>query len=112
MAHTPAPWHLSKSGLYVRKTPPGIDSMDWNICTMNEQSENYENDARLIAAAPELLEALKACVKVYEENRDAQPTGHLWPDPNHIFHARRVIARAEGSQPKEIKMPADYGAND
>lgn len=58
--HTPGPWHASKFGSYVRKTPPGIEPIAWNICTMNVESENYENDARLIAAAPQLLQTLKA----------------------------------------------------
>ena len=51
-------------------------------------------NARLIAASPSLLAACKECVAVYEETRDNHPTGHLWPDPNHIVHARDAIAKA------------------
>jgi hypothetical protein len=53
-------------------------------------------NARLIAAAPEMLAALRESVEAYEQHRDDQPTGHLWPDPNYIFHARKVIAKAGG----------------
>lgn len=55
-----------------------------------------EADAHVLVAAKDLLTALEECVRVYEERRDAQLTGHLWPDPSHIFHARSVIAKAKG----------------
>ena len=53
------------------------------------------DNARLIAAAPDLLAALEGCVKSYEEFRDGQPTGHLWPDPAHIYHARHAIHKSK-----------------
>ncbi len=46
---------------------------------------------------PDTLAALKMCIAAYEETRDAQPTGHLWPDPNHIYHSRAAIAKAESA---------------
>lgn len=51
---------------------------------------------RLILSAPDLLEALIYCVKAYEETQDMQDHRHLWPEPNHIFHARSAIAKATG----------------
>jgi len=51
--------------------------------------------ATLIEAAPKLLASLQECIRAYEQHRDAQPTGHLWPSPNHIHNARRVIADIE-----------------
>lgn len=59
----------------------------------NRQKE-AEANAYAISANRELLAALIECVRIYEVHRDAQPTGHLWPDPNYIFNARAAIAKA------------------
>ena len=50
-AHTPGPWYLNPRGWVVQSTG--------DIVTRLECSYNKEADARLIAAAPELLEALE-----------------------------------------------------
>jgi hypothetical protein len=90
--HTPGPWKTKDPFLFI--TANGID-----ICEIIFIGDGTaEPNAKLIAAAPELLVALKECIRVYEETRDAQPTGHLWPDPNHIFHARNTIKKAEGHE--------------
>lgn len=57
--------------------------------------EQVEAVARIMAASPDLLAALEGCIKAYEEFRDGQPTGHLWPDPTHIYHARRAIHKSK-----------------
>lgn len=59
-------------------------------------------DAHLIAAAPDLLEALKALVRVNEDHNAAmglvikQPV--TWKD-TYLDAARTAIARAEGREP-------------
>ncbi len=55
-----------------------------------EFPELIEHDAEATALA--LVIALNECVSAYEQHRDNQPTGHLWPDPNHIFNARAALA--------------------
>ena len=50
--HTPGPWYLNPRGWVVQSTG--------DIVTRLECSNNKEADARLIAAAPELLAALEA----------------------------------------------------
>ena len=57
--------------------------------------EHIEAVARIMAAAPDLLAALEGCIQSYEEIRDAQPTGHLRPDPSHIHNARRAIHKSK-----------------
>jgi hypothetical protein len=49
--HTPGPWHVNPRGFIVQSTG--------DIITRLECSNNNDNDARLIASAPELLSALK-----------------------------------------------------
>jgi len=112
--HTPGPWIVCLSHgaardfgrLYHVTTDPAAHTYQAYGCIADVSGpgelfgttdpEAAEANARLIAAAPALLEALRECVQVYEAHRDAQPTGHLWPDPNHIFHARDAIEKATG----------------
>ncbi|MBT9173470.1 MAG: hypothetical protein DDT21_01871 [Syntrophomonadaceae bacterium] len=58
--HTPGPWHVENDLQYDGGTIPYIVSeTDVWIAKTNTFSTNVEANARLIAAAPELLEALK-----------------------------------------------------
>ena len=64
---TPGPWSLAKvknkTGRITRLVP--VDSEKMSVLTVVDDGETYfaavylDSDARLIAAAPELLEALK-----------------------------------------------------
>jgi hypothetical protein len=112
--HTEGPWVAIEGDTFHRDRPWGVskyltlaecEEIDGDEAEEESRTivlaevtdgETAEADAKLMAAAPELLEALAECVKVYEAHRDDQPTGHLWPDPNHIHHARRAIAKAAG----------------
>ena len=91
--HTPGPWQIGKNfGSVVCDTPvPGISGSD--------DTEYYgghliaesvtEANARLIAAAPELLEALKELM-VAADRVSAEPV--TW-----LGKARAAIAKAEGT---------------
>jgi hypothetical protein len=65
-AHTPGPWHHGCS-----KDDPDFlvrNGDDWLVaCTSNE------DDARLIAAAPELLEIVKGALKFYGHDCPSAP---------------------------------------
>ena len=54
--HTPGPWAATKNG--------NITSADRKvlIATLSGINDEDESNARLIAAAPDLLEALQACL--------------------------------------------------
>jgi hypothetical protein len=86
--HTPAPWEtvgtivrtpLSAGGIEIAECPPWLD----------ERREN----ARLIAAAPELLAALRDCVAFIERDLSPETAAHAQPE---LRAARAAIARAEG----------------
>jgi len=89
--HTPGPWKVH--GAEVRDCGLGIDV----ICTMQVSNQmNWLADALLIAAAPEMLEALKAL-------RNACWGGCACADPSEEENAawdiaEAVIAKAEGRQ--------------
>lgn len=64
--HTPGPWHIYKGhGLYVDSSTAG------SICKLAEKriSEQDEANARLIAASPELLEALESILDSATDGR-------------------------------------------
>jgi hypothetical protein len=83
-AHTPAPWETGEASWNdegeVRYTLHGV--------TVAKVS-----DARLIAAAPDLLEALEEIVADYDEYKRNRP---MTPDLPHIKKARAAIAKARG----------------
>ena len=71
-AHTPGPWFTTKVSNYNEVARIG---RAWNISTMLPLADfgDVDADARLIAAAPDLLEALKRAkrhLSVYSEEFD------------------------------------------
>lgn len=61
MKHTPGPWHLSTDGFTTMITDANGDEVYIGA---------NEANARLIAAAPELLEALQDIANHHEHQRD------------------------------------------
>jgi hypothetical protein len=80
----------------VRRDPTGNEFPNVSICTVYETSVmknepmHLEADALLIAAAPEMLEALRAMVAAHQ-NR-VSTDGEKWV----MQQARAAIAKAEG----------------
>ncbi len=103
MNHTPGPWHVSDSN----------EVLDEESCLvvaeiMGERPEIYKANARLIAAAPELLEALKLIWQMFEDGRivrnianDHQPDWALkmLNFTRELQTIQLVIAKAEGVDP-------------
>lgn len=87
--HTPGPWHCYQP----KDSPRQITDGEMRICTMTNRSQEIAN-ARLIAAAPELLEALK-----YIEGRLPER------DTKSIGCARAAIDKALGNRKSAIRNP-------
>lgn len=84
MKHTPGPWKLNIDTVCIR------NGVQVQPVTHHMDSQGMA-DARLIASAPELLEALKA-VRCFYENAK-----HLSGDEDAILEeVRAAIAKAEG----------------
>lgn len=110
VAHTPGPWTVNNENC----TFPGIEAdasqqsiVLWGLededCGVRGRTpEEIEANARLIAAAPDLLEALKAIQILSHEEGDAHnewDTGDLIESLRSIDRlARAAILRAEGGQ--------------
>ena len=104
MSHTPGPWHVGgKGNAIVYADVEGGSYAVANAVTFHGQP-NFEDaaNARLIAAAPDLLEALRKLVGLIMDEHgsgaDLLPVHHEF-DPEHyaaIREARASIAKAEG----------------
>ena len=99
--HTPGPWHFSTD-----PQPNGCPIIGSNrgvMLAMLAHSVNHDDqrgeavaNALLIAAAPDLLEALKCCIPFMKYPRDASDLFVVIHDAA-IAKARAVIAKAEGA---------------
>jgi hypothetical protein len=96
MKPTPGPWMWDSDQI---KTDP-LNRVRFRVvargktitqCYYSSGDENAEHDARLIAAAPDLLEALEDCLRVVEFlASDSCPTT--------IQNAKAALAKATGEQ--------------
>jgi len=87
--HTPGPWNVEKTdGYVVCELTAG-----WCVVATEADPNKYspEADARLIAAAPDLLKAL-------DEVTDFWYAGAEAPSPEELEPYIKLIARARGEQ--------------
>lgn len=97
--HTPGPWQAARAGSSVVGIPivgPGgraIGSLHWaHLPGLADFNKEQLANALLIAAAPDLLEALRELERVYETgdfDSEFKPA---------LEKARAAIAKAEGKQ--------------
>jgi hypothetical protein len=93
MKHTPGPWGCIDTSNYAhdyRLTKPDGSTLPLHV-EANDHSEQRAN-ARLIAAAPDLLEALKDMLDGHEDACTGYGEGAA-------DKARSAIAKATGEQP-------------
>ncbi|WP_241060135.1 hypothetical protein [Achromobacter xylosoxidans] len=93
--HTPGPWHLSAAKDCIWHQDHG------RICTPPNHAQvwNWEPNARLIAAAPELLAALEAWQAVCDRIVDQYDGVVAGVDFAALGRANRAaIAKAKGEQ--------------
>jgi hypothetical protein len=105
---TPGPWVViprsessGKSVGTVEAKPETMQTTNyWTVADVNGLRAEWESNLRLIAAAPELLEALRECVK-WEGSRNPNGDDSLLPPEKQlqewIAAAMRAIAKATGS---------------
>lgn len=104
--HTPGPWRVMdrpENAIWVQGQPDENGYRE--ICTLPNyqllKREQTEANARLIAAAPELLEALKGCAAMLAEcakqhRLDGSGEGHGTLADKHAAIARAAIDKATG----------------
>ena len=95
--HTPGPWHVIEACYEAYRGSHSIDSVDVRVAKVARNGVDDvegEANARLIAAAPDLLEALYLLVvdvRVAEVDKDG---GMRFSE--RIRHAEAAIAKATG----------------
>lgn len=91
LAHTPGPWHLSVAcDLIGTENPDGSRTL-----IAQTYGINYAENSRLIAAAPELLEACKYVVSYHREHDSGE--GELF-GLDFVTTCIAAIAKATGGQ--------------
>ena len=99
--HTPGPWRVSGYRLAVFAKLNGIKVVIAD-CNRTLGYSESEANARLLAAAPDLLEALKQCRLALEPYDDVKPRDWKTDREKLAFAhqaARAAIAKATGDQP-------------
>ena len=88
MKHTPGPWNYDRSGysLYVNSGRELVTALSMD----GKRLETSEANARLIAAAPDLLEALKSVIAWLDASDES-----AFSD-SQLALARAAIAKATG----------------
>lgn len=97
VTHTPGPWR-SGDAFNTVFGPPNGNPVPEIVATvhMNKANGAREGNARLIAAAPELLEAASACLKMFSE-MSADKMASLSSSEKAAFDLSLfAIAKAEG----------------
>lgn len=105
--HTPGPWIVANGGRMVATAAEGANG--WELFDVRDDVYGYQHNARLISAAPDLLEALDAlansapdacCVDFHHGKKDLHGPDDKCP-PLERWHsaclsARAAIAKAKG----------------
>ena len=89
--HTPGPWTVGKCGEVV--------AGGTTLADVYGDDEQADIDARLMAAAPDLLEALKDIADDYTDRFDLESPSTNPGIKNYVRLARAAIAKAQGETP-------------
>jgi len=85
--HTPGPWKIVKKGVFNIRF---VGADGFGIADTTEVDEREKANARLIAAAPDMLEALKYIVAWKPKDWNPETARDM---------AQQAIAKAEGRKP-------------
>jgi hypothetical protein len=87
---TPGPWEIGHDYLIQTVATDG-----WEIAEIRQDTGDFEANARLIAAAPDLLEALEGMVSIYAVSTGVNSMA-CQVEQQLTAMARAAIARAQG----------------
>jgi hypothetical protein len=86
--HTPGPWVATNCGSHIQVHREGWPRDAWSVCSFGFQANDKAN-AKLIAAAPDLLAALKRALSLIEDLP--------YPENHMAATIRETISKAEGN---------------
>lgn len=97
MSHAPGPWHVSPRSKYL------VRSKDYYICRVMKSKIDpslnvaAEADAKLIATAPELLQALKSLIQSLPDDPDSYEDSALYRQiEDAVNKGKNIIIKATG----------------
>ena len=96
--YTPAPWSANWNGYYYQIDSES-DGQIGDVCAslfIDDKKDKGKTNARLIAAAPELLEALTFIVEQITNEKNANHTLEAYTHGVGIDMAKKAIAKANG----------------
>ena len=98
-AHTPGPWVAQLSDTPYAELPESwtVDSDSTSVCTVDSHEDRREANARLIAAAPELLAAAQTVLAGLCERIDSAEPGYV-PVFAGIADLSDAISKALGTE--------------
>ena len=88
LQHSPGPWKATGNGVHV-----GIDCI---AITHADTKEQRIIDARLIAAAPDMLRLLRVLSEKSESGADTKDEWYVWRDA--MQDAKALITRLDGGE--------------
>lgn len=95
--HTPAPWNVAKPNCGLGIFDANGKSVAAISSTQKRPNEEKEANARLIAAAPKLLNELKAMVLNFETDGASDSHGEVSFSRARLARVKDLIAEAEGA---------------
>lgn len=93
--HTPGPWRVLLGQPTLVEGPPREKWAPLVICNVGGTKPQDKANAHVIAAAPEMLEALRSIVKRHDARADEVESGFTCGCPDCV-DAITAIAKAEG----------------
>lgn len=94
--HTPGPWKVGDRKPYVEVWGPM--RMNHSPILASMESEPREANARLMAAAPDMLAALREVEWIFDGQEDITETGGANDAMKALMAVRPAIAKATGEQ--------------
>jgi hypothetical protein len=102
MSYTSGPWTIERPGVIV-------DAHRRQLCVLNDSLDSWREHEALIAAAPELLEALKRMDELVDSLWESVPWGKTFNLNVALLNeapieAKKAIAKAEGrTMPERVE---------
>jgi hypothetical protein len=92
--HTQGEWAFDDNEIYSESTDHGAAICTMNTTSMHFTEEEVKANVRLIAAAPDLLEALQSLVQYLEWREDFIVEDHKEGEDNQYSEALTAIQKA------------------
>jgi hypothetical protein len=94
-AHAPGPWAVEAHGRGATESWYVQDAIGNDVCRVRGGEDTTGPNARLIAAAPELVDALRAMLDAYAGKRKPEER-EQWHSA--VRQAHDILARIEGGE--------------